>query len=394
MNEIRVITAAGNIDREAATAQELSRMSGIELVLRCLERAEFLAAVRGGRIDVAVIVGAPPWLDRFVLSECDEHSTRAIGIAIDPLEAESLRGMQVELALPDASLEEVLRPSAPDPVVQLPIEAPTGRLVAVWGPKGSPGRSTVAAELAAQISKTEPRTILIDADTYGGDLAQMFAVVEEMPTIVWAAQAAGEDRLDEDTIANVLRRTSAAGPVLLPGINRAELWTDISKFGWSRLIEFMTRTFAYSIVDVGFGVEFDDRAQQDRDRLARQTISLASHVVAVCKGDPVGIKSFLWAIERLKEIREMEDILVVVNKVLPGEVDEIKYLLRRHLGKRPIAFLPFRPNDARRALDRGIPIGAVRPNGDVNSAIRDLAGAIGAAVPARGLLVRLGGRSA
>lgn len=395
MTKIRFITAAGNIDREASVAKKLGKASEYELVLRCVERAEFLAAIRGARIDIALVVGTPRWMDRATLAEATENQVRTIGLANDPLEAESLRRLGVELAPPDASIAEVVRsqPTETVPMVREPEPSRRGRLIAVWGPKGSPGRSTVAGELATEIARSEPRTVLVDADTYGGDLAQMFAVVEELPTIVWAAQAAADERLDEEMLRQLLRRTGPDGPILLPGINRAELWTDISKFGWAQLLKFLGRTFPFSVVDVGFGLEFDDRVQHDRDRVARHTIAVADHVVAVCRADPVGLKTFLWSVERLKEIRDLDDIFVVVNKVSPGEIDEVRFLLKRHLGKRPIAWMPFRPGEARQALDRGTTISAVRPTGEIGEAIRELAGAVGAAIPARGLLTRLAGRS-
>lgn len=395
MTKIRFITAAGNIDREASVAKELGKASEYELILRCVERTEFLAAVRGARIDIALVVGAPRWMDRATLAEAAENEVRTVGIANDPLEAESLRRMGIELASPDSSIAEVIRsePAATAPIIREPEPSHRGRLIAVWGPKGSPGRSTVAAELAAEVARSEPGTILVDADTYGGDLAQMFAVVEELPTIVWAAQAAADGRLDEEMLRELLRRTSPDGPVVLPGINRAELWTDISKFGWSQLLKFCARTFSFSVVDVGFGLEFDERVQHDRDRVARHTIAAADHVVAVCRADPVGLKNFLWSVERLKEIRDLDDVFVVVNRVVPGEADEVRFLLKRHLGKRPVTWLSFRPNEARQALDRGTTISSVRPSGDFCEGIRELAGAVGAAVPARGLLTRLAGRS-
>src|SRR5205085_11905527 len=44
-----------------------------------------------------------------------------------------------------------------------------GRIVAVWGPTGSPGRSTVAAALAGALAD-EGRVVLVDADLQRGAL--------------------------------------------------------------------------------------------------------------------------------------------------------------------------------------------------------------------------------
>jgi len=393
MAETRVVTVAGDIDLEPKVAARLSRHPRAELVLRCLDRTELLAAVRGARIDLVLVVGAPQWLDAHSVSEATEGAGRVVGIASDPLEAETLRRLGIVLAEPGADIADLLEPlsirPAPGPVPR----HSRGRVIAVWGPKGAPGRTTVAVEIAAEIARTQARTALIDGDTYGGDVAQMLAVVEELPTIVWAAQTASEDGLDEATVASVLRRTDTNGPILLPGINRSELWTDITSFGWARLLEVFEALFAYTVVDIGFGIDVDERVQFDRHRVARQTIMSANHTVAVCRADPIGIKTFLWSFERLKELCDLDDVYIVANRVAPGDADEVGYVLKKHLGKRPLVFLPNRGADARAAIDRGVPIGQLKSSGEFSSAIRDLASALGASVPARGLLTRLGGRS-
>ena len=47
----------------------------------------------------------------------------------------------------------------------------TGKLIAVWGPTGAPGRSVVAAGLAAHLADLGLHTVLIDGDVYGGSVA-------------------------------------------------------------------------------------------------------------------------------------------------------------------------------------------------------------------------------
>lgn len=395
MRTIRLVTVAGNVDREAAIAEEVTRAPGCELVLRCLERTELLAAIRGARLDLVVVVGAPSWLDLPVMAELAERSIRSIGFAHDPLEAETVRRLGITLATPGERIADVLEGERLPEIEPSSLQpAPSrGRIIAVWGPKGAPGRSTVASELAAEMAGADDRTALIDGDTYGGDLAQMLAVVEELPTIVWAAQAAAEGRLDEPALSRMLRRGGTGGPILLPGINRSELWTDITVYGWSRLLEAFAASFSFTIVDTGFGIEVDERLQHDRDRIARHTLRSADHVVAVCRADPIGIKTFLWSFEQLKELRELEDIFIVANRVVPGDVNEVRYILKKHLGKRPVVCLPERRSDIRTAIERGITLREMKPSGDLTAEVRDLAAALGAKLPARGLLTRLGGRS-
>ena len=393
MQPTRVITLVGNVDEETSVARRLNEDHRAELVLRCLERTELLAAIRGARIDLVVSVGCPRWLDLPALAEIAEQEARIVGVAADPLEAEGLRRLGISMAAPDGSIADVLNEGSAPEASPPPISEPKkGRVVAVWGPKGAPGRSTVAIELAAEIAAQGTATALIDGDTYGGDIAQMLAIVEELPTIVWAAQSAAEGCLDADAIATMLKRTAPNGPVLLPGINRSELWNDISRFGWTRLLEAFAASFELTVIDVGFGLANDDRNQHDRDRLARQTILDADHVIAVCRADPVGLKTFLWSMESLRELRSLDDVIVVANQVAPGDSDEVRYILKKHVGKRPLITLPRRHNDVRTAVDRGVPIREVKPAGEIVGQIRELAAAVGAPIPARGVLTKLGGR--
>jgi Mrp family chromosome partitioning ATPase len=44
-------------------------------------------------------------------------------------------------------------------------------LAAVWGPKGGPGRTTVAVNLAFEAAAASGEVLLVDADTYGGAVA-------------------------------------------------------------------------------------------------------------------------------------------------------------------------------------------------------------------------------
>jgi Mrp family chromosome partitioning ATPase len=66
--------------------------------------------------------------------------------------------------------------------------------VAVWGPTGAPGRTTVAVNLAAELALLGRHTLVVDADTYGGTIAQAVGLFDESPGLAAAARAAGQGR--------------------------------------------------------------------------------------------------------------------------------------------------------------------------------------------------------
>jgi MinD-like ATPase involved in chromosome partitioning or flagellar assembly len=264
----------------------------------------------------------------------------------------------------------------------------------VWGAKGAPGRTTIAVELSAELAAVEPGTILVDADIYGGDVAQVLAIVDELPTIVWAAQRASTDQLTLAVIEENLRRAGREGPVVLPGVPRADMWSEVSEFGWKRLLQALTASFSFVVCDIASCIQEPPAGPgvQDRDSIARSTLMAADRVVAVCRADPVGIKSFLWAMEDLKELVDLDNVLVVANRVRPGEEHEVGYILKKHLGKRPRIAIKDRPGDLAASVGSGTPVRDLKPSSEFAASIRDLAAALGADVPARGLLSKLGAR--
>src|SRR5262249_45594236 len=54
-----------------------------------------------------------------------------------------------------------------------PGHSPRGKVLAVWGPTGAPGRSVVSLGLASFLAAQGVSTTVIDADVYGGSQAQL-----------------------------------------------------------------------------------------------------------------------------------------------------------------------------------------------------------------------------
>jgi Mrp family chromosome partitioning ATPase len=67
--------------------------------------------------------------------------------------------------------EEDAPPAPPDQVPAQPQSDERHVLAAVWGPKGAPGRTTVAVNLAFEAVAAGGEVLLVDADTYGGVVA-------------------------------------------------------------------------------------------------------------------------------------------------------------------------------------------------------------------------------
>lgn len=396
----RVVTVAGDADAEAHFATLLAARGDAEVVFRCVDRVELLAAVRGAAPDLVVVAGCPPWLDRQVCDEAVAARIPMVGLADGGAPAESLAKLGILVLPPDAGVDRVLGVRASTEALP---EAPAtlarslgsrGTTVAVWGPKGAPGRSTVAVQVAAEMAATEPATALVDADTYGGDLAQILGVVEELPTIVWACQSAA--RSDSRRLFDGLRRAGDDGPVLVPGIPRSDLWRDVGEFAWRELLAALRESFATTVVDTGFCLEDDSAGYavgEGRNAIAREAVRSADSVVAVCRSDAVGLKTFVWAYRALTDLVDEDRIFVVANRVGKGDDASVDDLLRRHVGKRPVAYVPEDHALFRAAAAKGVPVPVVAPGAPATRALRDVAASLGGKPRPTGIFARLSGRA-
>ena len=166
--EAQVATAVGGV-REATIAR------------RCVDLADLLASAEAGLGDVALVSAGLRGLGRddvarlaasgartiaLVTGEEDEARVRQLGIAgvvradasVADLEAALTAGgaeWAAELGLlDDAAGAGVPTPHGAPVVPQQPPapEPAEGRITAVWGPTGAPGRTTIAVNLAAELA--------------------------------------------------------------------------------------------------------------------------------------------------------------------------------------------------------------------------------------------------
>lgn len=388
-------TVAADLQRETALAQALGDRADVELVMRCVDRVEAIAVIRGGGIDALIALGSPQWFDEELADEALRAALRIVGVGVTA-EGSSIARHATNLLPGDASPSDILRRcresaiSSPPPPISARSSPANGRLISVWGPKGAPGRTTVAMELASVLAAIDRSTLLIDADPYGGDVRQAADIVEDLPSVIWAAQLASRGQLDAGRIVSSLRRIGERGPVLMPGLPRADLWHEVSPYGWRQLLIVSRSLFRYAVCDVGFCLEVDDHPyaadQGERNLMTRSTLQSSDKIVAVCRGDAVGIKNFMWAYDALTDLVEPEKVVIVANRVRQGEEREVADVLKRQTGVRPVAYLP--PiQDERRLQRRSTP-----RRRSFAAGLRSVAVSLGVQVKAQGVLTSLSGR--
>lgn len=368
--------------------------AGVTVTRRCGDVVELLAAAAAGAGSVAVLSGDLPGLDREAVSRLHAAGVRTVALD-DGHGADRLRALGVDLvldagvarsgeilvaavrevgtvadggtsAVDDAEIEELLTADAETPA---PVR---GRVVAVWGPVGAPGRTTVAVELAAELAglarraggrsrrsgRTSPEApaaarpvLLVDADTYGSSLAMRLGLLDDAPGIAAACRAAGQGTLD---VAALARQSPLAAPGLrvLTGVTRAARWPEVPASGLEVVLERARELTAWTVVDTAAPIEADEVLMYDthapqRNAATLAALAVADHVVVVGTADPVGIQRLVRALEELREapVPVPAPAVVVVNRARAGAVGKqpeaaVREAMSRYAGLDDIVVVP------------------------------------------------------
>ena len=104
------------------------------------------------------------------------------------------------------------------------------RIIAVWGPAGAPGRSTVAIELAVELARGGRHVGLVDADTHAPSIALALGLADEGPGFAAACRQAELGGLDARELTRISAPLGAhAASMCSPGLNRPSRWPELSE---------------------------------------------------------------------------------------------------------------------------------------------------------------------
>ncbi len=374
-----MVTAGVGAAWEAALVQACQAGQVAARVLhRCYDLGDLLAVAAAGQAEVAVVAAGTRWLDRDALARLAAAGLAVVGVTAAGDEDGERRLRQLGLlhvasdadppeALVDQARAALAEPdlddAPPEPDVPPPADGDTRRvLAAVWGPKGGPGRTTVAVNLAFEAAAAGGEVLLVDADTYGGAVAQTLGFLDDAPGLAWAARLAGRGELDALRLWQSVRRAAPGGPRVLPGLPRAELWTEVRPGTWEALLELFRVAFPVTVVDAGFCLEEDEELLYDQVRLRRNAVTRlavqrADLVVAVARADPVGLHAFIRGYQELRDLGvPASRVRVVVNQLRPGmfggnnPAEQVRAALGRYVGIEPAAVVPY----DRQGVDAGL----------------------------------------
>lgn len=361
---------------------------GHEVVARCSSAHELASRIESLVPDVVIVAATARHLTDRLLAVCDESGVRVL--ALVGLEADRRLAAAVgllETAELDSTWPEIeaalatLRPIPADPAAP-PRE---GTVIAVWGPAGAPGRTTLAINIAAEIAAAGYSVALGDVDTHSGSVAPALGMLDESPGFAAACRLAGAESLTRAELERIGQRypSGHASFWVLTGIGRASRWPELSAPRVAGAVAQCRAWVDFTVLDTGFSLESDEEISSDlmgaprRNAASITALREADWVVAVGAADPVGLSRFLRAHVDLLETVAGGRVVVAINKVRASAIGasparQVAQTLSRFGGIDAAAMIPFDQAGVDAAVLAGRTLGDAAPRSPARAAIRDL----------------------
>lgn len=378
--------------------------SGLHLVRRCVDLADLVALCRAGLVSVAVVSAGLARLDGDEVARL-----RSSGVSVLVIEDDAHAGVALSWGVSDVATASTPPTTLVERIAALAdrngeLGASTragddtdrgdrtsadadgqdahgtagfpGTVVAVWGPTGAPGRSTVAANLAVEAAIGGADTVLVDADPAGGALSTLLGILDEAPGLAAACRTAARGRLDAPGLAAHAVQVGERLRVLT-GATRPDRWRELRPAALGAVLDAARQGTDLVVVDLGAGLASGEGGAAGPAVVAASVLDAAEVVVVVGAADPLGLLRLVHALDQLAEHAPGQTPVVVVNRLRESVVgtrpgQQVRDALARFAGISSVNLLPDDPAAADRALRLGRPLAEAAGSSQLRAAIAEL----------------------
>jgi MinD-like ATPase involved in chromosome partitioning or flagellar assembly len=253
------------------------------------------------------------------------------------------------------------------------------KLISVWSAAGSPGRSTIALALAAELAESGKKVFLLDADTHAPSVELLLALIDHPAGLAAACRLVGQERFDFEQLERLSSRVAVGNGELtvMTGLSSESRWAEVSSEKLDDLLMVAADHFDFMILDVAAASAeglLSTNSSVDRNAVTRWAIGYSDYVIALCAADPVGVSRFLEAMVRLNELKPTGQVLTLVNRlrssVLGSSAKQQIIESLDRLGQVTVSgFVPDDPTAADAAIKASLPIGLGRRSSQARQAV-------------------------
>ncbi|MSO26741.1 MAG: hypothetical protein EXQ60_01575 [Candidatus Nanopelagicales bacterium] len=333
-----IILAAEGFAGETALVASAAA-AGITVARRSLDAADLLAAAATDLTMPIVLTGNVPRLSPEIITRLLVGNRTVIGLSADDAAAHLLRTLGVSRIVQlQAAADATMRAVSTEILhgvtgvwdtgtwqrqyLDASQEAAPlgGQLVAVWGPSGAPGRTSIAIAVADEFAHAGFGTCLVDADTYAPSICFALGIIEDASGIVIACRNADNGTLNNRSLQ--LSTSVLRGHLnVLGGLPRADRWPDIRHSALTSVWETARSAFARTVIDVGPCIEDEGGVLQHgggtllstrRNAAAITALAAADVVVAVTRDDPLAISRLVTQLPAVAQLGVRAPIVIAM----------------------------------------------------------------------------------
>jgi Mrp family chromosome partitioning ATPase len=236
-----------------------------------------------------------------------------------------------------------------------------GLIVAVWGPRGAPGRTSTAIGLAEGFIRAGQRVLLADADTHAASIAVMLGIVDDASGLIVACRHADNGTLSARTLQACAR---AIGPGLsvLTGIPRPDRWPDAREAALEQVWRICRSAFDVTVIDVGSDIDDDAHGSVNpvlasrRNASALTALAQCDVVLSVGRADALGLSRLAHSYSTLSTAagKAGRAVGIVTQERGPASWRQVRMALTGIGIEDPVVRIEAAPRRGHRRLARGL----------------------------------------
>lgn len=242
----------------------------------------------------------------------------------------------------------------------------------IWGPHGSPGKSTIALNLAFELAQTK-NTLLIDLDLQSPALALLLGINEPTPGIAAVARLIRQGRFNQSELQrlSVPVRHQRARLKLLPGLSNPNRWSEVTENTVTGLLRVAKLDFECIVVDLASSLEDGLTTSQSpatRNGATREALAQSTETITIIRNSKVSLQNYAYQFIELQNLNKKRRL--VINM---AENDQLPSIIKQ-LTKETVSLkIPRDETSLTLAESQGLPLAITRRKSPARIAILSLA---------------------
>jgi pilus assembly protein CpaE len=357
----------GDLDKTSARVQETLRQAGQECPSTHLLRLDLAVAhISGAQADLAIVALSPNTEKALMVLTQLRLVSKVRLVVIGPVHDPQLVLKSLRFGATDYIDEGKLEDELPAALVRLHSElAPRGELgqiIALLGPSGGSGSSTLAVNIATVLAQKHKKALLVDLKLETGDLA---ALLDLQPTHSIADICQNISRMDRTMFEGSLATHVSGLRLLAPPQSFAHV-SDVTGDGVKHTLILAKSLFPYIVLDL-------DHSFRDEQL---QALRSADTILLVFRLDFASLRNANRTLEYLGQLGIRTDrIRVVVNRYgQPQEVPVAK--AEEALGVKVFHFVPEDAKTVNLSNNNGVPAVIDYPSAKFAKSVAQLASSV------------------